>query len=60
MARCMEEGLVDGQGFAVDARMIATDVQKQNSSNPDYWAAREIDPDDAPRAVRKHLDTLGN
>ena len=50
--------LVSGQGFAVDASLISADVQKQNSSNPEDWAAREIDPTDAPRAVREYLDTL--
>ena len=58
VARCMAEGLVGGQGFAVDASLISADVQKQNSSNPDDWAARDIDPQDAPRAVREYLDTL--
>ena len=58
VARCMQEGLVGGQGFAVDASLIAADVQKQNSSTPDDWAARGIDPHDAPRAVREYLDTL--
>jgi len=58
VARCMEEGLVGGQGFAVDASLISADVQKHNSSNPDDWAARDIDPHDAPRAVREYLDTL--
>ncbi|PRZ41449.1 transposase [Tritonibacter scottomollicae] len=58
VARCMEEGLVGGQGFAVDASLISADVQKQNSSNPDDWAARDVDPHDAPRAVREYLDTL--
>ncbi len=58
VARCMEEGLVSGQGFAVDASLIVADVQKQNSSNPEDWKAREIDPDQAPRAVREYLDTL--
>ena len=58
VARCMEDGLVGGQGFAVDASLISADVQKHNSSNPDDWAARDIDPHDAPRAVREYLDTL--
>jgi transposase len=35
VARCMAEGLVGGEGFAVDASLISADVQKQNSSNPD-------------------------
>ena len=58
VARCMQEGLVGGQGFAVDASLISADVQKQNSSAPDDWAAREINVNDAPRAVREYLDTL--
>ena len=58
VAPCMEEGPVGGQGFAVDASLITANVQKQNSSNPDEWATREIDPSDAPRAVREYLDTL--
>jgi len=58
VARCMEERLVGGQGFAVDASLISADVQKHNSSNPDDWAARDLDPHDAPRAVREYLDTL--
>ena len=58
VARCMEDGLVGGQGFAVDASLISADVQKHNSSKPDDWAARDIDPHDAPRAVREYLDTL--
>ncbi len=44
VTRCMEEGLVGGQGFAVDASLIVADVQKQNSSKPEDWASREIDP----------------
>ena len=58
VARCMAEGLVGGQGFAVDASLISADVQKQNSSNPNDWAARNTDPDTAPRAVREYLNTL--
>ncbi|MEM5478141.1 transposase, partial [Pacificibacter sp. AS14] len=58
VARCMQEGLVGGQGFAVDASLISADVQKQNSSNPEDWVAREAAPNDAPRAVREYLDVL--
>lgn len=35
VARSIEEGLVSGQGFAVDASLIVADVQKQSSSNPE-------------------------
>ncbi|SMC13996.1 hypothetical protein ROA7745_03858 [Roseovarius aestuarii] len=38
VARCMEEGLVGGQGLAVDATLIVADVQKQSSGNPEDWA----------------------
>ena len=58
VARCVQEGLVGGHGFAVDASLISADVQKQNSSNPEDWAARETDPNDAPRAVREYLNVL--
>jgi transposase len=44
VARCMKEGLVGGQGFAVDASLISADVQKQNSSDPDDWEARKLEP----------------
>ncbi len=42
----------------MDACLIVAGVQRQTSSNPDDWAARECDPNDAPRAVREYLDTL--
>ena len=58
VARCMEEGLVGGQGFAIDASLISADVQRQNSSNSEDRAARVADIDDAPRAVQEYLDTL--
>lgn len=58
VARCMQEGLVGGQGFAVDASLISADVQKQNSSNPEDWAARDAETNEAPRAVREYLDVL--
>ena len=58
VARCIEEGFIGGQGFAADASLIVADVQKQNSSNPEDWAAWQIKSEDAPRAVREYLDVL--
>lgn len=49
---CLDEGLVGGQSFAIVASLISADVQQQNPSNPEDRAARDIDPTDAPRAVR--------
>ena len=43
--RCIEEGLVDGEGFAVDATLIAADANKQpsvpGSEAMDFPAHRE-------------------
>ena len=35
VARCMAQGRVGGEGFAVDAGLISADVRKQNPGNPD-------------------------
>jgi transposase len=53
--RCLKEGLVGGEGFAVDASLIAADANKQRSVRGDEWQADEID---AGRAVREYLATL--
>jgi transposase len=37
--RCLAEGLVGGEGFAVDASLIADDANKQRSIPGDAWAA---------------------
>lgn len=58
VARCIEEGLVGGKGFAVDASLIMADLDKLNSCAQARWDAAAIDPQEAPRAVRKYLETL--
>lgn len=58
VARCIEEGLVSGQRFAVDASLIEADTNRQNSTAKEEWEAGKIDPADAPRAVREYLETL--
>src|SRR6202040_3433295 len=35
--RCLREGLVGGEGFAVDASLIAADANKQRSVPGDQW-----------------------
>jgi transposase len=55
--RCIEEGLVGGEGFAVDARLIAADANKQrsvSSAEPMDWRGLATNR----RAVREYLDTL--
>lgn len=58
VARCIEEGLVSGQRFAVDASLIEADTNRQNSTAKEEWEAGKINPADAPRAVREYLETL--
>lgn len=52
--RCLCEGLVGGEGFAVDASLIAADANKQRSVPGEEWRADA----DAGRAVQEYLATL--
>jgi hypothetical protein len=54
--RCMAEGLVGADGFAVDASLIAADA-KQRSVPSDEWKPEEVE-DKACHAVREYLATL--
>ena len=58
VARGIEAGLVSGQRMAIDASLIEAGGKKQNSTSKEEWDATDIDPSDAPRAVREYLDTL--
>jgi transposase len=55
--RCIEEGLVGGEGFAVDASLIRADANRQRSaegSEPVDWQAMA----ETRRSVQEYLDTL--
>src|ERR687894_406268 len=55
--RCIEEGLVGGEGFAVDASLIRADANKQRSAE----GSEAVDWDELARtrrSVREYLDTL--
>ena len=54
--RCMAEGLVGGEGFAVDASMIKADANRQRSVPGSEWQA----PEAANRAVQEYLAVLDN
>jgi transposase len=57
LARCIDEGLVGGEGFAVDASLIKADANKQRSAD----ASETVDWDglaQSRRSVREYLDTL--
>src|SRR5918995_782088 len=55
--RCRDEGLVGGEGFAVDASLIQADANKQRSLPGAEWVAQDH-TQEAPRAVREYLATL--
>src|ERR1700746_2672372 len=52
--RCIAEGLVGGEGFAVDASMIKADATRQRSVLGSEWQA----PKAASHAVREYLAVL--
>ena len=55
--RCIAEGLVDGDAFAVDASLIAADANKQRA----VAGTDEVDWETVARtrrSVREYLDTL--
>ena len=54
VARCMAEGLIGGEGFAVDASLIRADVHRQRS----VPGEQGLPPEAAGRAVREYLEVL--
>jgi transposase len=54
VARCMAEGLVGGEGFAVDASMIRADANRQRS----VPGSEGLPPEAAGHAVREYLAVL--
>jgi transposase len=55
--RCMAEGLVGGEGFAVDASLIEADANKQRSVPGHEWSVDDL-PANATRAVKDYLARL--
>lgn len=55
--RCIDEGLVGGEGFAVDASLIQADANKQRSKPGHEWDPADIPPD-ARQAVKDYLAKL--
>jgi len=54
---CIAAGLVGGEGFAVDASLIQADANKHRSIPGAEWN-KDIDPEQARRAVKEYLATL--
>ena len=55
--RCLREGLVGGDGFAVDASLIAADANRQRSLPSSEWKVADLGSH-ACRAAREYLATL--
>jgi transposase len=53
LKRCMEEGLIGGEGFAVDASVVRADAsrQKHHEDDDDDWGG-------GSRAINEYLDSL--
>jgi transposase len=56
---CLTAGLVGGEGFAVDASLIAADANRQRSVPGSAWS-KTRDPATASRAVKEYLATLND
>jgi transposase len=54
VARCMAEGLVGGEGFAVDASLIRADASRQHTVDRDD----DLPPGSGSHAVREYLAVL--
>ena len=57
VGRCIGAGLVGGEGFAVDASLIAADANKQRSAPGAQWN-KGIDASTASRATKEYLARL--
>src|SRR5258706_7978399 len=54
---CIGAGLVGGEGFAVDASLIAADANKQRSIPGPEWS-KDLDAQAVSRATKEYLATL--
>jgi transposase len=54
LRRCMDEGVVGGENFAVDASLIKADANRQKGIEGDKWVA----PQAADHAVQEYLAVL--
>ena len=56
--RCIVEGLVGGERFAVDASLVEADINVHHATEREEWDPTTIDPDEAPQAVSEYLAVL--
>lgn len=55
LQRCIAEGLVGGEGFAIDASVVKADASRDRSVPGADWPQRGLDATQATRAVREYL-----
>jgi len=59
LQRCMEEGLIGGEGFAVDASVVKADASKQkHHDDDDDWGGGSRAINEYLEALEKHGDKL--
>lgn len=58
LQRCMTEGLVKGEGFAIDASLVRADVAKNPQPNPQDNPFDWTSIENQSRAVREYLEAL--
>jgi transposase len=58
LQRCMAEGLVGCEGFAVDASAVRADASRSRRVSGEEFAYGDLDPERATRAVREYLEAL--
>ena len=56
LQRCIAEGLVGGEGFAIDASVVKADASRDSAVPGADWPQRRLDATQATRAVREYLD----
>src|SRR5688572_4983347 len=58
LQRCMAEGLVGGEGFAVDASVIKADASRGRRVSGEEFPHGDLDRERGSRAVREYLEAL--
>lgn len=55
LQRCISEGLVGGEGFAVDASVVKADASRASGFPGSELASRKLNAEQSARAVREYL-----
>jgi hypothetical protein len=58
LQRCMSEGLVGGEGFAIDASVVKADAARPSAIPGAAMDQRALGPAQASRAVREYLEGI--